>query len=72
VKVGGIVRRRAVIEAPVLSLRYGGGVRLKSYCLYFQERPSSLRSSICVGCSDRERCTDNRPSASRETLPDAG
>lgn len=62
--MGGVIfRRQAVVEDPVLSQRHGGGARLSSYCLYFQERPSSLRSSLCSRCSDRERCADNMPPA---------
>ncbi len=57
----GIVRRKATIELPVLSSRHGGSSGCRSYCLYFQERPGSLRGSLCSGCPDRERCADNSP-----------
>ena len=65
VKMGdGIVRRKAIFESGILSSRHGGEARVTSYCLYFQERPATLRSSLCLGCQDRERCVGGRGSAS--------
>ena len=61
-KMGGlIVRKKIVIEGSVLSERHGGAARCRSYCVYFQDRPSILKTILCAGCPDQERCSDNSP-----------
>ena len=60
-----IVRLKVVEQVAVLSSKRGGSAtNLKTYCLYFQERPQQIeRRMLCDDCPDHGVCADNPPPA---------
>lgn len=59
-----VFRFKVVEQVAILSTKRGGAAAVKTYCLYFQERPQRIeRRLLCDGCPDYQSCAENPPPA---------